>query len=124
MMFNIGMSEMILIIGVALLVFGPNELPQIIKKVGRGLREVRRASDDLRASISLDDDVKRPPPPVIRAASGIAPRTDADPAPAAAPPAGFDDLGHPLPVVAASKASDAADAGTAAVPTSSEVNRG
>jgi sec-independent protein translocase protein TatB len=68
-MFNIGVTEMMMIVGVALLVFGPNELPQIIKKVGKGLREVRRASDDLKASINLDgdDDRRRP---MIRPATG------------------------------------------------------
>jgi sec-independent protein translocase protein TatB len=55
-MFGIGMSEMIIICAVALLVFGPEELPQIVKKIARGLGEVRKASDDLRRSIDLDDD--------------------------------------------------------------------
>ena len=65
-MFGIGMSEMLIICAVALLVFGPNELPQIAKKIARGVREVRKASDDLRKSIDLDDDepVRRPPPPL------------------------------------------------------------
>ena len=68
-MFGMGMSEMLVICGVALLVFGPNELPQIAKKIARGMREVRRASDDLRRSIDLDDDDVKPapmvPPPAI-----------------------------------------------------------
>ena len=66
-MFGIGMSEMLVILGVALLVFGPTELPQIAKKIAKGMREVRRASDDLRRSIDIDDDddhrFRRPPPP-------------------------------------------------------------
>ncbi len=66
-MFGIGMSEMLVIVGVALLVFGPHELPTLAKKIAKGVREVRRASDDLRRSIDLDDDVpeqrfRRPPP--------------------------------------------------------------
>ncbi len=67
-MFGIGMSEMLVICGVALLVFGPNELPQIAKKIARGVRDIRRASDDLRRSIDLDDDDTPPrptPPPAI-----------------------------------------------------------
>jgi Tat protein translocase TatB subunit len=65
--FGIGMSEMLVIVGVALLVFGPQELPQLAKKIARGMREVRRASDDLRRSIDLDDEApdhrfRRPPP--------------------------------------------------------------
>lgn len=54
--FGIGMSEMLVIVGVALLVFGPTELPQIAKKIARGVRDIRRASDDFRRSIDLDDD--------------------------------------------------------------------
>ena len=55
-MFGIGMSEMLVIVGVALLVFGPTELPQIAKKIARGVRDIRRASDDFRRSIDLDGD--------------------------------------------------------------------
>jgi TatA/E family protein of Tat protein translocase len=65
--FGIGMSEMLVILGVALLVFGPTELPQIAKKIAKGMREVRRASDDLRRSIDVDDNdddrFHRPGPP-------------------------------------------------------------
>jgi Sec-independent protein translocase protein TatA len=50
------MSEMLVIVGVALLVFGPTELPQIAKKIARGVRDIRRASDDFRRSIDLDGD--------------------------------------------------------------------
>ncbi|MBM4281382.1 MAG: hypothetical protein FJ137_11700 [Deltaproteobacteria bacterium] len=55
-MFGIGMSEMIIICVVALLVFGPDELPAIVKKIARGVGEARRVTDDLRRSIDLVDD--------------------------------------------------------------------
>jgi sec-independent protein translocase protein TatB len=55
-MFGIGMSEMIIICVVALLVFGPDELPQIVKKIARGVGEARKVTDDLRRSIDLVDD--------------------------------------------------------------------
>ncbi len=76
-MFGIGMSEMLVIVGVALLVFGPHELPQLAKKIAKGMREVRRASDDLRRSIDLDDEgpdprFRRPPPPEPRPAEAPA----------------------------------------------------
>ena len=66
-MFGIGMSEMLVIVGVALLVFGPTELPQIAKKIARGVRDVRRMSDDLRRCIDIDDDddqVRKPRGPL------------------------------------------------------------
>jgi sec-independent protein translocase protein TatB len=55
-MLGIGLSEMIIICVVALLVFGPDELPQIVKKIARGVGEARKVTDDLRRSIDLVDD--------------------------------------------------------------------
>lgn len=59
-MFGIGLSEMLIIMAVALLVFGPNKLPEVAKSIARGLRELRRAGDDLRSSmdLDLDDDLR------------------------------------------------------------------
>lgn len=59
-MFGIGMSEMVIILAVALLVFGPQKLPEIAKGIAKGLRELRKAGDDLRSSIDLDEDARRP----------------------------------------------------------------
>lgn len=41
---NVGFPELILILAVVLLVFGPGKLPEIGKAVGRSLREFREAS--------------------------------------------------------------------------------
>jgi sec-independent protein translocase protein TatB len=55
-------------LGIALLVFGPQKLPEIAKQIAKGLRDLRRASDDLRRSINLDDDPPaRPRPPLAPA---------------------------------------------------------
>ena len=55
-MFGIGGWEMVLIMVVALLVFGPKRLPELARSLGRGLAEFRRASSDLRRSMDLDLD--------------------------------------------------------------------
>jgi TatA/E family protein of Tat protein translocase len=39
---------MLLIMAIALLVFGPKKLPEIGKSLGRALREFRRTSDELK----------------------------------------------------------------------------
>ena len=55
---NIGLPEIIIILILALIVFGPTKLPEVGRSVGRGLREFRRASQDWRDQIEhgLDDD--------------------------------------------------------------------
>ena len=51
---RIGTQELILILGVALLVFGPQKLPEIGKAVGKGLREFKKATNEFRSSIDVD----------------------------------------------------------------------
>lgn len=62
-MFGIGMPELIVILIVALLVFGPKALPDLGKALGRGLREFKRASEELKEGLSTDfrlDDEEKP----------------------------------------------------------------
>ena len=62
-MFNIGPTELLVILVLALIVFGPTRLPEIGRSIGRSLREFRRASDEIRGEIErdLDDEPPRPP---------------------------------------------------------------
>ncbi len=64
-MFGIGPVELAVVFVVALLVFGPTKLPELARTLGKGMREFRRASSELRRSIDLDLDLdeqtKKPP---------------------------------------------------------------
>jgi len=40
---KIGLPELALIVGVALLIFGPSKLPQLGRSVGEGIRELRNS---------------------------------------------------------------------------------
>ncbi len=48
---NLGMPELMLIVVLALLLFGPKKLPEIGKQVGKALGEFKRASNDLKRTI-------------------------------------------------------------------------
>ncbi|EAX48160.1 twin-arginine translocation protein, TatA/E family subunit [Thermosinus carboxydivorans Nor1] len=43
-MFNLGIPELILILVIALVVFGPGKLPEVGRALGKGIQEFRRAT--------------------------------------------------------------------------------
>ena len=56
---NIGMPEMMIIMVVALLVFGPKKLPEIGRSVGKALREFKKSTEEIKdrfeEQIRVDD---------------------------------------------------------------------
>src|SRR5439155_566847 len=60
-MLGLSMTEIVIILGLALLLLGPDQLPSIAKTLGKGMREIRKATDDLKSTfdqemVRLDDD--------------------------------------------------------------------
>jgi TatA/E family protein of Tat protein translocase len=45
---SLGSTELLLILVVALIFFGPRKLPQLARSMGKGLAEFRKASDDFK----------------------------------------------------------------------------
>ena len=71
-MFGLGFTEILVILVVALLVFGPDRLPELARNLGKGLAEFRRASSDLRRSVleaTEEPRALKPPPPASAARS-------------------------------------------------------
>lgn len=65
---SIGFPELILIFGIALIVFGPKRLPDIGRTIGKALGEFKRATNDLKSTLEEEvrlDEQKRyiPTPP-------------------------------------------------------------
>lgn len=61
-MFDIGFQELILILVIALLVFGPTRLPELGRALGRAMREFRRASDEFRSTVETNLHLNEPEP--------------------------------------------------------------
>jgi TatA/E family protein of Tat protein translocase len=76
-MFGIGFQEMLIILVVVLIFFGPKRLPDLAKSLGKGIAEFKKASEEVRKGI--EDAVKEesvaetPKPPEDLSAYGKAP---------------------------------------------------
>lgn len=77
-MFNISATELLVIAVVALLVLGPEKLPDAMRKLGRATKELRRISSGFEAELrdAFNENVEAPAPKQAAAAA---------PAPAPAP---------------------------------------
>ena len=51
---NIGFPELLIILAIALLIFGPKKLPEVSKSLGRAIREFRRTSDEIKDKIEQE----------------------------------------------------------------------
>ncbi|MGH2677011.1 MAG: Sec-independent protein translocase subunit TatA/TatB [Actinomycetota bacterium] len=58
---SLGFGEILIILVLALIIFGPRRLPEMGRTIGRSLRDLRRATSDIRTEMESDEDE---PPPV------------------------------------------------------------
>lgn len=73
-MFGIGFPELVVILLLALVVLGPQRLPEFARMLGRGFAMLKRAADDaqtqvrdeLRAVEDTEETPPAPPPPAPR----------------------------------------------------------
>lgn len=83
-MFGLGFGEIVIIAILALLVLGPDRLPDAAKTIGKTLRDLRKATDDIKGQLETEiyaEDRKAAKP------SLVPPVAAAMPGPAGPPPA-------------------------------------
>jgi sec-independent protein translocase protein TatA len=60
MPFNLGATELLIIFGIVLLVFGAKRLPEIGQSMGKGIREFKRSLSDMQKHVDEGDDAAPP----------------------------------------------------------------
>jgi sec-independent protein translocase protein TatA len=53
-MFGIGLPELLIILVVALIVFGPKKLPDLAKSLGKGMAEFKKVTDEFKSTVESD----------------------------------------------------------------------
>jgi TatA/E family protein of Tat protein translocase len=53
-MFNIGLPELLIIVAIALIVFGPNKLPELARAFGKAMREFKKATEEIKESFEAE----------------------------------------------------------------------
>jgi Tat protein translocase TatB subunit len=87
---QIGPAEILVVLLVALLVFGPHRLPEVGRQVGKGMRELRKFQNTVRGELDEvlhfheDSGEASPTPPPLPAGDTAAPATPVAPGPASA----------------------------------------
>src|SRR5918912_1933223 len=72
-MFGIGLGELVVIFIIALIVVGPERMPELARRAGLAIRDLRRMYDNLRAELGPDyDEVER----AIRTLRSLDPRRE------------------------------------------------
>ena len=91
-MFNIGAAELAVIFVVALLLLGPDKLPELARGIGKFMREFRRQTDEVRGMVErefyqLDQDIKEEPTKAKNTVPSIKPPNEVPSLPDSSPQA-------------------------------------
>lgn len=76
---NLGMPEIMIILVIALIVFGPRKLPELGKSLGKAMAQFRRASEDFKRTWEQEVELERSrPSQTVAATTSSTPNYSAD----------------------------------------------
>lgn len=70
-MFGIGMPELIIIMVIALILIGPKKLPDLARALGKGMAEFRKATEEIKESLDIDEDLREVKQELVDSVSGL-----------------------------------------------------
>lgn len=74
---SIGMPELIIILVIALIIFGPRKLPELGKSLGRSLSEFKKASTDLQNTLEQEIKIEEQKDSETKAKPAESPKAEA-----------------------------------------------
>jgi sec-independent protein translocase protein TatA len=77
---SIGMPELIIILVIALIIFGPRKLPELGRSLGKSIGEFKRASNELRSTLEEEIRIEEQRERTTTTASATPPSTTPPPA--------------------------------------------